>query len=115
MHEISVALSLLEIIQEKCREEGCQTVASVRVRVGKASGILPEAFAFAFDAVKPDTVARDAKFIIDVIPLGGLCSGCGNPFTTEEAYLLECPSCSSTLFTVNQGRELELVELEVNE
>ena len=114
MHEVSVALRLLEIIEGKCQEEGFQWVESVRVRVGSASGILPEAFSFAFEAAKKDTIAGEAKFIIDVVPLGGLCSRCGNQFITEEAYILECPTCSSTSFKINQGYELELVELEVN-
>lgn len=114
MHEVSLALGLLEMIEEKCRAEGYRRVESVRVRVGKGSSVLPEAFAFAFETVKPDTVAREAKFIIDIVPLGGLCSHCGNPFTTEEVYLAECPFCSSTSFKVSQGYELELVELEVN-
>lgn len=114
MHELSVALSLLELIEQKCREQGCRSVSSVRVRVGKASGILPDAFAFAFDAAKPQTVAREAKFVIDIVALGGVCSSCGNQFTTEEPYVLECPCCSSTSFKINQGRELELVELEVD-
>lgn len=114
MHEVSIALRLLEIIEGKCRQEGYQSVESVRVRVGKASGILPEAFSFAFEAVKKDSIAREAKFIMDIVPLGGLCSRCKNRIVTEEPYILKCPACSSTSFQVDQGYELQLVELEVN-
>ena len=114
MHEVSLAMGLLEMIEEKCRAEGYRRVDSVRVRVGKASGVLPEAFALAFEAVKPDTLAGGAKFIIDTVPLGGLCGHCGNRFTTAEPFLAECPLCSSTSFKINQGYELELVELDVN-
>jgi hydrogenase nickel incorporation protein HypA/HybF len=115
MHEVSLALSLLDIIEKKCREEGCQRVESVRVRVGKASSVQPEAFSFAFEVVKKDTLAHDAKFVIDLVPLGGTCSACGNRFEAEEAYILECPSCGSTSVKISQGYELELVEMEVNE
>jgi hydrogenase nickel incorporation protein HypA/HybF len=112
MHEVSIALSLLDIIEKKCREEGCQTVESVKVRVGKASGVQPEAFSFAFEVVKKDTLARNARFMIDLIPLGGTCSACGNRFTTEEAYILECPACGSPSLQVTQGYELDIVEME---
>jgi len=115
MHEVSLALSLLEIIEKKCREEGCQRVEAVRVRVGKASSVQPEAFSFAFEVVKKDTIAENARFIIDLIPLGGTCSACGNRFETEESYILECPSCGSPSLQITQGYELEIVELEVNE
>jgi hydrogenase nickel incorporation protein HypA/HybF len=113
MHEVSIALSLLDIIEKKCREEGCQTVESVKVRVGKASGVQPEAFSFAFEAVKNETLARNARFLIDLIPLGGTCRACGNRFETEEPYILECPSCGSPSLQITQGYELEIVEMEV--
>ena len=108
-------MNLLDIIAKKCREEGYQEVESVRVRVGKASSVQPEAFSFAFEVVKKDTLARNARFMIDLLPLGGTCLACGNRFETEEAYILECPSCGSPSFQVTQGYELEIVEMEVNE
>lgn len=114
MHEVSVALSLLDIVEEKCREGGFHSVESVRVRVGKASGILPEALSFAFEAVKKETIARKAKFIMDVVPLGGYCNGCQRKFESQEPYILECPLCSSSSFKINQGQELEIVEMEVH-
>jgi len=115
MHEVSIALNLLDIIEKKCREGGYQEIESVRVRVGKASSVQPEAFSFAFEVVKKNTRAQNARFIIDLIPLGGTCSACGNRFETEEAYILECPSCGSPSLRVTQGYELEIVEMEVNE
>lgn len=106
-------MNLLDIIEKKCQEEGYQKVESVRVRVGKASSVQPEAFSFAFEVVKKDTVAQNARFIIDLIPLGGTCSACGNRFETEEAYILECPSCASLSLQITHGYELEMVEMEV--
>ena len=114
MHEVSIALSLLDIVEKKCREAGYHSIDSVRVRVGKASGVLPEAFAFAFEAAKKDTIARNAKFFIDVIPLGGFCSGCGRDFEMETTYILECPFCASASFKIQKGYELEVVDLDVN-
>jgi hydrogenase nickel incorporation protein HypA/HybF len=113
MHEVSIALSLLDIVEKKCREGGYQIVESVKVRVGKASGVLPEAFSFSLDAVKKDTVARNARFIIDLVPLGGTCGACGKRFETEEVYIAECPFCASPSFRITQGNELEIVEMEV--
>ena len=114
MHEVSIALSLLDIVGKKCREAGYHSIDSVKVRVGKASGILPDAFSFAFDVAKKDTLARDAKFMIEWIPLGGLCNGCGHEFEMDDRYILECPKCASPSFKINKGYELEVVEMEVN-
>ena len=114
MHEVSVALSLLDIIVSKCREEGYHSIDSVRVRVGKASGILPEAFTFALEVAKKDTIARDAEFVIETVPLSGFCNACGSHFEMERTYVLECPICASPSFKIHKGYELEVVDMEVN-
>ena len=114
MHEVSVALSLLELAEKKCREAGYHSIDAVKVRVGKASGVLPEALSFALDMAKKDTLAGNAQFVIEVIPLGGSCNGCGRNFTMEENFIFACPHCASPSLQILRGRELELVEMEVN-
>jgi len=114
MHEVSAALSLLDIIVRKCREEGYRSIDSVRVKVGKASGILPEAFTFALEVAKKDTIARDAEFVIETVPLSGVCNGCGSHFEIAGTYVLECPICASPSFKIHKGYELEIVDMEVN-
>jgi len=50
---------------------------------------------------------------MDVVPLGGFCNACQSRFATGEAYLLDCPLCSSSSFQIDQGLELEVVQMEV--
>ena len=66
MHESSIAHSILEIVDEQCREQGCTTVESIIVRLGKATGVMPESLQFAFDALKEPTVAKDATMTIEM-------------------------------------------------
>jgi hydrogenase nickel incorporation protein HypA/HybF len=113
MHEISVALSLLKIIEKQCQEKGYLSIESVKVKVGKAGGVLPEAFAFAFEIAKKDTLAQNARFVVELVPLGGFCNGCQKQFETEEVFVFACPLCDSPSFQINQGYELELVEIDV--
>ena len=114
MHEASIALSVLNTVTEECRQRGFTAIESVRLRIGKASGVLPEALTFAFDIAKADSVAQDARLEIDLIPLGGQCHDCGSTFTTEERFLLDCPQCHGNDFTINQGYEMNIVDMEVN-
>ncbi len=114
MHEVSIALSLLDLITTQCDRGGYHSVQSVRLRIGRASGILAEALLFAFDVVKADTVARDAVLVIDSVSLGGICSKCSSPFEVDEPYVLECPRCGSGSFKIEKGYELEIIEMEVN-
>ena len=115
MHETALALSILDIIVEKCSETGGQTVDSVRVRIGKAAGVLPEALQFAFDAAKTTTVAEKAELIIESVPVGGSCNECKKDFSVEDVpYVFSCPLCGSKAFEIKTGREMEIVDMEVN-
>ncbi len=113
MHEVSIAVSLLEMIERKCREEGYPSVESLKIRIGRASGILPEAMQFAFEAAKQDTVARNANLRIDLVPARGICKDCATPFEWEPPYVQECPLCNSSSVKIISGYEMELVEFEI--
>ena len=71
MHESSIAHSIIEIIDEQCAEQGCTTVDALTVRLGKATGVMPESLQFAFDALKEPTKAKNAKLTIEIVPVGG--------------------------------------------
>ncbi len=113
MHEASIALGILDIVTKRCKAEGYSIVESVRLRIGRAAGIMPEALVFTFDIAKEDTSARTANLIIDIVPLGGSCKGCGREFEVEEAYVLNCPLCGSATFKIEKGYEMEIVEIDV--
>jgi len=113
MHEVSIALSLLDIAEENLKKAGGRKINSIRVRIGRASSVVPSALSFAFEAVKAGTSASEAGLIIDEVPLGFACSACKGAFETEEPYALRCPSCGSPSLTVKSGYELEVVELDV--
>ncbi|MCL5024645.1 MAG: hydrogenase maturation nickel metallochaperone HypA [Nitrospirae bacterium] len=114
MHEASIVLSLLDTLSDRCRQEGYRSIESVRLRIGMASGILPEAVTFAFEAAKHDTLAENAELVLDIVPLGGFCNSCRNDFEVSETYVLNCPLCGSDSFTIRKGYELDIVEMEVN-
>ncbi|MEW6162007.1 MAG: hydrogenase maturation nickel metallochaperone HypA [Nitrospirota bacterium] len=113
MHEVSIALSLLEIATGYCKREGYKGIESIRVKIGKSSGVMPDALLFAFDAVKIGTIAEKACLTIEEIPISGFCNSCSNNFSVEEAYILFCPRCGDTSFRVETGRELDIYEMEV--
>ncbi len=114
MHEASIVLSLLDTLTSRCREEGYSAVESVRIKIGMASGIMPEAVVFAFEAAKQDTIAREAELFIEMVPVGGSCRDCSSDFEVKEAYVVNCPLCGSSSFRIEKGYELDIVEMEVH-
>lgn len=115
MHETSIALGILDIINDRCIAEGYHSIESVRLRIGRAAGIMPEALLLSFDAAKEGTPAEKARLIIDTIPLGGVCSECSAEFDVEGAYVLSCPECGSSAFKIQRGYEMDIVEMDVKE
>lgn len=113
MHEVSIADSLLKIAVDECKKNGCRIILNVKVCIGKASGVMPEALLFAFDALKAETIAEGATLTIEEVPVAGRCTACNAEFTTPESYVLCCPQCGSSAYTLHAGRELDIKELEV--
>jgi hydrogenase nickel incorporation protein HypA/HybF len=115
MHEASLALSILDIVQTKCQEQGCSSVDSITVRIGKAAGVMPDSLAFAFNAAKDNTVAKNAQLLIESVSVGGVCNTCKKDFTIDNAqYVFACPLCGSTSFEITSGREMDIVDMEIN-
>lgn len=114
MHEVSIADSLLKVAFAECKKNGFNKIKDVRVSIGKASGVMPEALLFAFDALKAETIAAEATLSIEEVPVAGRCSACSADFTTSESFVMCCPECGSRSFTIYAGRELDIKELEVD-
>ncbi|MCX8027525.1 MAG: hydrogenase maturation nickel metallochaperone HypA [Thermodesulfovibrionales bacterium] len=114
MHEVSVAQALLDKVIEECLNSGYKSVRSVKVDIGRASGVVSDALFFAYNALKSDTIAGESSLIINEIDIAARCDDCQKEFTTQEKYVYECPFCSSWRFTILKGKELNLIEIEVD-
>lgn len=113
MHEVSIALGLLEFATEYCEKEGYKGIESIKVKIGRASGVLPDSLLFAFDAVKIGTIAEKTTLTIEEIPISGFCDSCQSNFTVEDAYIVSCPSCGGNSLRIKTGRELNIDEMDV--
>jgi hydrogenase nickel incorporation protein HypA/HybF len=112
MHELSIALSVLDIVKTAAADAGLARVDTVRLRVGKATGVLPDALRFAFDCSKAGTPASTAALEIEEVPIGGRCDDCARDFTSPEPYVLACPLCGGSAFHITTGGELAVLDLE---
>ncbi len=108
-------MSILDTVIGQCRRQGYQRIDAVRVRIGRAAGILPDALSFAFDCAKAGTIAAGAELIIDHLPVGGFCNDCGRPFelSEEDRFVFCCPACNSSAIRVEQGQEMQIADMDV--
>lgn len=115
MHEASIASELIRVATEECLKSGYSKINSIKVSIGKATGVMPEALLFAFNILKEGTVADSAALIIEEIPVKGLCEECKKEFEGSDSYLIfQCPFCESFSVKVVSGRELNITEMEVS-
>ncbi len=113
MHELSIALSILDIAAEVAGRHLGRVVA-VRVKLGPLSGVQKEALGWAFDLAKEDTILAAAKLVIDETRLSAYCSACSAVRTLQSEVGLCCPVCGGPTPEIRSGRELEVVALEID-
>ncbi len=112
MHEMSIAESLVELIEEEGRSRGFSRVKQIRVKIGALSHVEPDALRFCFDAVSYGTVAGGAHLKLETVAAAGWCSACGRTVSIAERYDI-CPECGQGHVRMTAGDELRLAELEV--
>ena len=117
MHELSIAQSLLGLIEDEMTKHGKQTLVSVKVKHGRLAAIVPEALSMAFEVLTAETRLAGARLDMEEVPVRLRCHACGKEFQPEQhaAPFAPCPCCGEELgHTVLSGRELfiEYLELE---
>jgi hydrogenase nickel incorporation protein HypA/HybF len=113
MHEFSIMQSTLETAAHKTRAAGATQIHRLKVRLGKLSGVVPEALRFAFDALKDQSPAAAAVLEIEEVPAVCWCAGCAVEFETAD-WKYECPRCHQPSGDLRRGKEMELASLEIS-
>jgi hydrogenase nickel incorporation protein HypA/HybF len=109
---MSIAQSLVDILQEEMVRNNANSLKSVKLRIGKLSAIVPEALSFCFEIIVSGTDMEGADLIMEMIPLRGVCLDCEQPFEIED-FAFSCPHCSSPNIKTISGEDLSIVEMEV--
>ncbi len=112
MHELSLAVALVEQADEILRREGGGRVAKVCVAIGDLSGVESEALEFAFPYAAEGTPVEGAELLIERVPAEIRCGECGES-SALKSPIFRCSSCSSTDVEMVRGQELMITSLEI--
>jgi hydrogenase nickel incorporation protein HypA/HybF len=115
MHELSIAITLVEQAQQVARRHGDVTVSVVRVRVGELAGVVPDALRFSFGLARAGTAADAALLVVEDVPALARCEPCERTFPVGTPPFFWCPRCDTPTSGVVSGRELELTAVELSE
>ncbi len=112
MHEMALAASMRDIVEDVARSNGAARVNVVRVQLGALACVEPAALRFCFDASMQGGVAEGARLEIEVTPGTAWCMPCGK--TVPLAQRGEaCPSCGSYQLQVSGGDEMRVLDIEI--
>jgi hydrogenase nickel incorporation protein HypA/HybF len=113
MHELSIAISMIEVAGEEARRRGATRVNAVHLRLGPLSGVVKEALLFSYDLACEGTLLDGSRLIIEETPVGVFCYTCEAERTLASMQNLFCPVCENPASDIVRGRELEIVALEI--
>lgn len=113
MHELALIEELCRIAQQAATAQGASTIHSIFLRLGRLSGVDAEALSQAFAVVASGPPWTATHLVLELVATECFCSRCQQVFTPVD-LIHQCSRCGALSNTVLQGRELELVSMEVS-
>ena len=112
MHELSIAMSIVEMAQEEAETRGVQ-VSAIHLKLGAMSGVVKEALLSCYELACEGTLLAGSRLLVDEIPVLVFCPECRQPRPLNSIQLFECSECGAPTPHILQGKELEVVALEI--
>jgi hydrogenase nickel incorporation protein HypA/HybF len=111
MHEMSVALAVIDQVEQAARADGAHGVTHVRLEIGELAGVVPEALAFCFELACAGTALEGAELITRTVPGTARCADCRTTWEAGMPPQLLCPHCGDAAGDLVSGRELRICEV----
>ena len=113
MHELSIALSIVELAQEEAERRGGVRINAVHLKLGSLSGVVKEALLFSYGVSCEGTLLEDSRLLIEEVPAVVFCPTCQAERALASIQSFHCPVCGAPTPKVVRGQELEIVALEI--
>lgn len=115
MHELSIAMSIVEGASQEALSRGGVEVHAVHLKLGALSGVVKDALLFSYDIACQGTLLEGSKLVIEEVPVVVYCTTCEANKTLDFIQRFCCPTCGTLTPDIVSGKQLELVGLEITE
>jgi len=112
MHEMALAESILQIVEDHARSAGAEKVTLVRLEIGMLSHVEVPALRFGFEAVSKGSLAEAAKLEVDHVPGSAWCHDCMSTIKVERLGAA-CPTCGGYKLQVSGGDGMRVKDMEI--
>ncbi|HKK40821.1 MAG TPA: hydrogenase maturation nickel metallochaperone HypA [Bacteroidales bacterium] len=110
MHELSIAMSIVDIATKEAEKAGTDVVLEVDLDIGTMAGIEFESLEFALSVATQGTLLEKTAFNINRIQAKAKCLDCNREFDIRD-ILSGCPGCDSPNIFLTSGKELRISSL----
>jgi hydrogenase nickel incorporation protein HypA/HybF len=115
MHELSIAEALIEQVGEELDRAGHKgPVKRLELAVGRLSGVHCDALRFGFQLLAEGTPLQGVELSIRQPPAVARCRACGAATEIIE-IVIACPQCNNPEIVIEEGRELLLESIEIED
>jgi hydrogenase nickel incorporation protein HypA/HybF len=114
MHELSIAMSIVELAEEEAERRSVQ-VNAVHLKLGALSGVVKAALLSCYEMACEGTPLQGSRLLVEDVPVVIFCPSCRTERPLSSVQLFCCPECGTPTSEVTQGKELEVVALEIEE
>jgi hydrogenase nickel incorporation protein HypA/HybF len=114
MHELYLAQSILDIVEELASKQQFAKVNSISLSFGRLSCIEPKSLQFAFEVQAKETLAQKAVLQFTIQPAVIHCFSCDKDLEVD-TYEAVCPSCHGVeVMLVGGTEDLQILEMDVD-
>ncbi|MCK9423064.1 MAG: hydrogenase maturation nickel metallochaperone HypA [Bacteroidales bacterium] len=114
MHELTLAMTIVDMVVEEAERSNAGTVQEIELEVGVLSGVNADALEFALSLAMRNTVLENAFVLIVQTKGSGRCNQCDRVFAMTEIWTT-CPGCNMPAGEILSGDAMRIVSLVVND
>ena len=115
MHELSIAMSIIEGASQEAVRQGGARVEAVHLKLGPLSGVVKDALMFSYRLACEGTPLENSQLLIEEVPVVVYCPNCQTEKALKSIQRFCCPTCGKLTPVVMSGNELQLVAIEITD
>lgn len=115
MHELSIALSIIDLVLDEPAVIAGARVQAVHISMGALAGVAKDALTFSYEVASQDGPLAGSQLVVEEVPVLVFCPHCDCHRSVEPIYSVCCAVCGRACTEVVQGKELSVAALEILE
>jgi hydrogenase nickel incorporation protein HypA/HybF len=106
MHELSIAISIVELAEQESQRRGGLRIVAVHLRLGLLAGVVKDSLLFSYQMACEDTPLAGSRLVVEEVPGIIFCPTCDARRFVRSLEWFCCSECGSLSSEIVQGKEL---------